>query len=124
MAAVASVQETAGYVLVVEDTDTIREAVIECLREEGIRAIGVENGACALEHLRSGAALPFAILTDLMMPVVDGWQLIRMLRADRELQSIRLVAMTASPLGAAPEGVPLLRKPFHFADMIGALTCR
>lgn len=124
VAAAASV-ETDRYVLVVDDTEAIREALIELLREEGIAAVGAVDGSEALVHLRSGASLPFAVLTDLMMPVLDGWELIEHLQADATLRPIRVVAMTASPLAAAPEGVPLLRKPFRdFTELLNLLGCR
>lgn len=123
MAAATSI-ETDGYVLVVDDTETIREAIIEVLREKGIAAVGVADGSLALVHLRSGADLPFAVLTDLMMPVVDGWELIDHVRADSAFRGVRLVAMTASPLAAVPGGVPLLRKPFRIAVLLEVLACR
>lgn len=113
--------EAAKYVVVVDDSDTIRETVLELLREEGISAIGFENGAAALDHLRSGAALPIAIVTDLMMPVLDGWDLVARLREDTNLAHIRVVAMTANPMCRGPKAVRVLRKPFHVIDLLGAL---
>jgi CheY-like chemotaxis protein len=109
------------YVIVVDDTENIRDAVLEVLGEEGIRAIGFTDGAAALEHLRSGVELPIAILTDLMMPVLDGWQLVECLRGDARLSGIRVIAMTANPMCVGPHAVPLLRKPFHVSDLLGAL---
>lgn len=123
MAAVAKAIDDRGYVLVVEDTEAIREAVIEVLRDEGIVAIGVCDGSDALALLRSKTQLPFAILTDLMMPVVDGWELIDRLKSDATFDDIQLIAMTASPLGAVPDGVPLLRKPFHVTQLLELLAC-
>ena len=123
MAAVANAIEVGRYVLVVEDTETIREAVIEVLRDEGIRAIGMRDGSDALTYLRSNVALPFAIVTDLMMPIVDGWELIERVKSDAAFEHIQVIAMTASPLGAAPRDVPLLRKPFHVTQLLELLAC-
>jgi CheY-like chemotaxis protein len=114
----------APYVFVVDDTPAIREVVVELLREEGVRAVGFANGAEALEHLRSNVELPSAIITDLMMPVLDGWELVEALRADETLSRIHVVAMTANAFCRPPARVRVLRKPFHVADLLRAMEMR
>lgn len=105
----------------VEDNDSIREAVLEMLRDEGITAIGVSDGAMAIVHLRGAPSLPSVILTDLMMPRLDGWALIEAVRGDALLRQIRIVMMTASPFASAPMGVRIVRKPFHITTLLEAL---
>jgi CheY-like chemotaxis protein len=59
-------------VLIVDDDDDIRQAMIEVLEEHGLPAIGAANGSEALVKLREASALPCVILLDLMMPLMDG----------------------------------------------------
>lgn len=71
-------------VLVVDDDDGIREAIVDSLRDEGYVVETAENGAEALRCLqgRTSEALPCLILLDLMMPVMSGWEFIRARAAD------------------------------------------
>jgi DNA-binding NtrC family response regulator len=63
-------------VLLVEDDGDIRHALGLLLRKKGYEVIAVENGRQALDHLDSGLR-PCLIVLDLMMPVMDGWELHR-----------------------------------------------
>lgn len=62
----------ACQVLVVEDDNEVREALVALLRDFGWQSEGAVHGADALEKLRSWDTLPDVILLDLMMPVMDG----------------------------------------------------
>ena len=62
-------------ILLVEDDDVIRDALGEILRAEGYEVASVNHGADALERIQAGFH-PSLIVTDLMMPVMDGWQLL------------------------------------------------
>jgi CheY-like chemotaxis protein len=59
----------------------------------GYRALGASNGAEALEIAR--AERPAAILLDLIMPVMDGFEVLRRLRADAELRHTPVMVITA-----------------------------
>lgn len=67
-------------VLVVEDDLAVRETLRDVLEMEGYRVLTAENGAEALAVL-SRSTPPCLILLDLMMPVMDGWQLLEILRS-------------------------------------------
>lgn len=69
-------------VLVVDDDDSIRMTVAEALGFEGYEVITATNGAEALEQVRT--ARPDAVVLDLMMPTMDGWQFMAACR-DEEL---------------------------------------
>src|SRR4030095_16530482 len=60
-------------VLVVDDDDGIREAIVDLLVEEGFDAVGAGNGLEALNLLAEAPRKPSLILLDLMMPELDGW---------------------------------------------------
>ncbi|HET9793477.1 MAG TPA: response regulator [Thermoanaerobaculia bacterium] len=81
-------------VLVVEDDDDVREALLLLLENEGVRAVGATDGRDALERLEAGFR-PSLILLDLMMPVMDGERFLRARKADPNLASIPVVVVSA-----------------------------
>ena len=88
--------------LVVDDVDDVREMYIEYLKFLGFDATGAENGREAVRR-----AITYAqelIVMDLAMPVLDGWEAIRILRADPRTKAIPIVVLTGQ---AQPE--PLQR---------------
>jgi len=98
------------YVLLVDDDDGIRESLTQILEDEGYVVRTAEHGQRALEVIaREGH--PCLALVDLMMPVMDGVELIERLRADPELATVPVVAFTGGSRVALPGGTPLLRKP-------------
>ncbi len=111
-----------AYILVVEDDDDIREAVIDVFADGGYRARGVENGRAALAALRDGSPRPAVILLDLMMPIMDGPTFRAAQLADDDLRELPVVVMTASAqihetaeqLGA----VSFLKKPVPLSELI------
>ncbi|HEY8038842.1 MAG TPA: response regulator [Polyangiaceae bacterium] len=80
--------------LVVEDDDDIREALVLTLSREGFRVTACANGREALDLLREQGK-PDLILLDLMMPVMDGWQFRVEQKEDPELSSIPVIALSA-----------------------------
>ena len=100
-------------VLVVEDDRDTRELLVESLAHEGFDAVGAENGAVALEVLR-GEARPDVVLLDLRMPVLSGWDLLRIRQADPRLLLIPVIVMTGEPdFSPALHRVTLVRKPVN-----------
>jgi two-component system, OmpR family, response regulator MprA len=79
-------------VLVVDDDRELREALAESLAAAGYQAIQASNGRQALERL--AAVIPDAILVDVMMPIMNGVELLRVLRADAALKHIPVILMT------------------------------
>jgi len=82
--------------MVVEDDLAVRETLHDLLSGEGYQVVEASNGREALDRLRSGERHPGVILLDLMMPVMDGWQFRRAMRADPRLSDIPVVVMSAS----------------------------
>ena len=97
-------------VLVVEDDEATLDAVAELLDGEGIAVCKARNGREALELLRPGR-LPGLIIVDLMMPVMDGWELCRRIAADEDLASIPIAIVTAA---AAIDRMPVRRNDAGF----------
>src|SRR5690348_15298251 len=96
-------------ILIVEDDRPLREAFERFLSEMGYRVMSAENGREAIERIR--AERPAFIFVDLIMPVMNGYELINELKSDAALSTIPLVAMSASWSSKTP-GVPLMKKPF------------
>ncbi len=112
---------TGCKVLVVEDNDDIRENLSEILEDEGYQVVAAENGQVALELLER-TALPSVILLDLMMPIMNGWQLRSELLerpALAELPVILLSARTDVKTTAKALGVVAgLRKPISLPSLL------
>jgi CheY-like chemotaxis protein len=105
-------------VLIVDDDEAIRDALREALETEGyataLAAQGQEALAWLGEHPRPGL-----VLLDLMMPVMDGWQVIDDLRQNDQLSEVPIVVITAfgRDLRGAT-GLPILRKPIELVDLL------
>jgi CheY-like chemotaxis protein len=97
-------------VLVVEDDEATLEAVAELLEGEGVSVCKARNGREALERLRQGA-VPGLMIVDLMMPVMDGWELCRRIAADEGLAGIPIAIVTAA---AAIGRMPVRRNDAGF----------
>ena len=82
-----------GSALVADDNADMREYVTRLLRERGWRVTAVPNGAAALEAAR--AAQPDVILSDVMMPELDGFQLLEAIRADPRCKSVPFILLSA-----------------------------
>ena len=82
-------------VLVVDDDPAVRDATVAGLESEGLRAVGVGDGREALDVLRSGRVAPCAIVLDLMMPTMDGWEFREHQLRERSLAAIPVVVVSA-----------------------------
>jgi CheY-like chemotaxis protein len=83
-------------VLIVEDDDDTREILTRQLSKEGWQVTAVDNGHKALEAIAANP--PKLIVSDLMMPEMDGFELIHELRQHEALRSIPIVVLTAKEL--------------------------
>ncbi|MDP3702942.1 MAG: response regulator [Candidatus Omnitrophota bacterium] len=114
------------YVLVVDDEPDLVEILTDMLNEQGFAASGAHNGREAQEVLR--AVTPDAILLDLDMPQVNGWEFLMQLRRRAELDGVRVVILTGKDpsLHDRVRGLSLgasayLLKPCPVDDIIRAL---
>lgn len=81
-------------ILLVEDNDDVRDMMAVALQLEGHTVRTAANGRDALERLRFESR-PCLILMDLMMPVMNGWELRKALAADTALADIPVVVVSA-----------------------------
>jgi two-component system cell cycle response regulator DivK len=89
-------------VLLVDDYPDAREMYTEYLEFSGFEVVAASNGKEALQ--RAVDAAPDIILMDLSLPVMDGWEATRRLKADRRTASIPVVALTGHALAGTSEG--------------------
>jgi two-component system OmpR family response regulator len=109
--------------MVVDDDPDIRAALSMTLQTEGYGVHVCEHGREALDALEAGAR-PQAILLDLMMPVMNGLELLDVLKSDARFRGIPVVVISANrgytkdDLGV----LHMLRKPFELDDLFEALN--
>jgi CheY-like chemotaxis protein len=81
------------HILVVENDDSVRHVLASLLEGAGYTVACAVNGREALDYLRR-AELPLAILLDLNMPVMDGWQFRKEQRQDPALADIPVLILS------------------------------
>ena len=88
----------AGTVLVVDDDTVTRELLIRTVTRAGFEPLEAENGLAALAVLEG--QIPSAILLDLVMPVMDGFEFLERIRQHEVWREIPVVVVTAKELTA------------------------
>ena len=81
-------------ILVVDDNDSSRELLAQQLQRQEHLVIEASSGERALEVMRS--AKPDLLLLDLVMPGLNGYEVLQTIRADEELRRIPVVVLTTS----------------------------
>jgi len=111
--------------LVVEDDHDVREALTELLREAGYAVAWAPDGDEALRALSAGLR-PAAILLDLMMPVMDGFEFRARQRSDPALAAIPVILMTADRTvdaeARALEVAARVTKPARVDDLLDVVA--
>lgn len=82
-----------GRILVADDNDASRELIREVLEMSGYEVIDAADGQDAVR--RAGEGVPDLVLVDIQMPRLDGYGVLRQLRADPRCSGMRVVALTA-----------------------------
>jgi CheY-like chemotaxis protein len=88
-------------ILYVEDNDDNVFMLRERLKRRGFEVAHAENGQVALEHVASNR--PALILMDLSLPVMDGWEATRRLKADPATAEIPVIALSAHAMSGDRE---------------------
>jgi CheY-like chemotaxis protein len=80
-------------ILIVEDNEMNRDMLSRRLERKGYEILLAIDGEQGIDVAR--ANMPDLILMDMSLPVVDGWEATRRLKADQALQHIPIIALTA-----------------------------
>jgi CheY-like chemotaxis protein len=111
-------------ILVVDDEFGIGELLEALLQDDGHRVMTAMNGRHALEQIAE--AKPDLVISDLMMPVMDGAALLRSLRDNADLRDVPFMLMCALPEASITDRVEgydaFLRKPFKLAEISDLVT--
>lgn len=116
----------AGGVLIVEDDEDIRADLTAILRVKGFSVSEASNGKEALALLHKGAR-PCLIVLDLMMPMMNGWELRAAMLADAALAAMPVVVVSGKGRITPDEEQTLapaavLVKPFELAELLDVVA--
>jgi len=116
-------EKTAGRnhtVLVVEDEDDLREMVRDALEMNGYAVVTATDGQDALVKI-AGIDRLCLVLLDLLMPGMNGWDFVEVLKKRSDLASVPVV-VHSSATAQAPTGVArVLHKPVMFEQLLSVV---
>ncbi|MCB1381375.1 MAG: response regulator [Notoacmeibacter sp.] len=111
-------------ILLAEDDNDMRRFLVKALERAGYDVCDYDNGASAYERLREE---PFnLLLTDIVMPEMDGIELARRAtEIDPDLKVMFITGFAAvalNPDSKAPKDAKVLSKPFHLRDLVNEVS--
>ncbi len=112
-------------ILVIEDEKLVRDNILELLEVEGFQTVWAANGRQGVEVAQK--ELPNLIICDVMMPEVDGYQVLHLLRKNLQIATVPFIFLSAKATRADfRKGMQLgaydyLTKPFTRAELLGAI---
>lgn len=122
------VAEKNKTILVIEDSEDLRTDILEMLSMVGYKTSGARNGALGVEEARR--IIPDLIICDIMMPELDGFGVLKTLRADPATSAIPFIFLTAKTehldqrqgmvLGASD----FLTKPFMAEELLASIDAQ
>lgn len=81
------------HILIIEDESDIREAIAEAATQAGFKVSTAENGSVGLR--KALEEKPDLILLDIVMPVMDGHEMLQKLRQDPRGKSVKVIMLTS-----------------------------
>jgi len=110
-------------ILLAEDDNDMRRFLVKALEKAGYHVTHFDNGASAYDRLREE---PFSLLlTDIVMPEMDGIELARRAsEIDPDLKIMFITGFAAVALNSdskAPKDAKVLSKPFHLRDLVNEI---
>jgi two-component system, cell cycle response regulator DivK len=113
-------------ILVVEDNEASRDALARRLQRRGFQVVLAVDGQQAVSMAQS--AMPDLILMDLGLPIIDGWEATRQLKASVTTRHIPIIVLSAHAmtndrdLALAAGGDDFDTKPVRFQPLIDKIT--
>jgi CheY-like chemotaxis protein len=116
-----------GYLLVVEDIPDILRLLDATLKFKGYRVVTASNGQEALEAIQRER--PAIIITDILMPKMDGFSLVHRLRINPETREIPVIFLTATYVAPEDKAFALtigvsrfIEKPVNFEEFLPTIS--
>ncbi|HXV99617.1 MAG TPA: response regulator [Anaerolineae bacterium] len=118
---------TQARILSIEDDPEMSSLIQLIFERKGHRVIGARRGELGLELIKS--LKPDVLLLDLMLPDIDGWDLYRQMKSDKELSKVPIIIVSArSEEQDAASGFRVvasdryIQKPFEVKDLVDTVT--
>ena len=114
-------------VIVADDSMLTRKIVVKYLAPLGYSTLQASNGAEVIETLNTGQEIPGLILMDWNMPVLDGYQVLQLLRKDKRYDAIPVIMLTSESDDANKEkaleagATGYITKPFTPEELISTI---
>lgn len=115
-----------GYILIVEDVPDILKLLEATLSFKGYRVVTAHNGQEALEAIQRER--PALVITDIMMPKLDGFGLVHRLRINPQTREIPVIFLTATYVALEDKAFALnigatrfIEKPVNFEHFLGTV---
>jgi len=115
-------------ILVIEDTESLLEETLDILKFEGFEPIGASNGKEGLEKAKKYN--PDLIICDIMMPEMDGYQVLKSIRKDDRINEVPFLFHTAlTSREELRKGMDIgaddyLTKPYSISELLSAISIR
>ena len=109
-------------ILIVDDTPFIRDLLRLILEDSGYEVHEAHDGGEAIAQMRD--LLPDLVITELMMPVISGRQLVHHLRSDRRTAAVPILVLSSNPNAAqvARSANAVVGKPFDKASLVATVN--
>lgn len=112
----------ADRILIVEDETSLRETIAYTLKREEFEVLGVGDGAAALQAARNFR--PDLMLLDVMLPIMDGFEVVRILRREMSVPILMLTARDSEidrVLGLEIGADDYITKPFAMRELVARI---
>ncbi|MCU7941023.1 MAG: sigma-54 dependent transcriptional regulator [gamma proteobacterium symbiont of Bathyaustriella thionipta] len=126
MSRLKTIDPQAPLILVVEDDEALREALVDTLEMGGYNVIEADNGRTALDHLTQDESFEIDIvISDVQMPKMDGHQLLKQIKRHYDLPVLLMTAYgtISKAIEAMKDGaVDYLVKPFEAEVLVSVVS--
>lgn len=115
-------------ILVIEDTQNVRENICEILESEDYEVFAAENGQSGVEMSKN--IQPDLVLCDIMMPGIDGYEVLSLMRKEVVTSTVPFIFLTAKNtrenqrLGMELGADDYITKPFTIEDLLNSVSTR
>jgi CheY-like chemotaxis protein len=113
-------------ILLVDDNEVNRDMLSRRLQRRGFEVLLAVDGAQGIEVAKN--QLPHLVLMDMDLPLIDGWEATRRLKADQKTRAIPVIALTAHALQSDCDRAfqsgcdDFATKPIEFAALLGKIS--